>query len=153
MNQINKVKTLTFLGTIPFLIALLIACYDHFNLVETFGFEVKFARFKSYMLAHTYGAVIVGFLAGIQWGVALNQIQHKGYFILSNLLTLLAWFSLFTFASFNGVMMVAVAIILAWVIDKNAYRSGLIPEWFWLLRTNISTLVLVILFLLLYFNR
>lgn len=149
----NKIKTLTFLGAIPFVCALIIAVYDHYNLMQTFGYELKFGRFKSYLIAHSYGAVIVGFLAGIQWGLALNQDKHPGYLISSNLLALLAWLSLFALASFKGVMMIAMAIIFAWLIDRNAYRAGLIPEWFWQLRTHISTLVLATLFLLLYFNR
>ncbi len=144
INQ-RKATVLTYLGAIPFVFALLVALYDHFNLAESLGYEIKFARFKSYLIAHTYGAVIIGFLAGIQWGVSLNQESHKGYFIVSNLLALLAWFSLFALASFNGVMMIAVAVILAWLIDRQVYRAGLIPEWFWQLRTNISSLILRIL--------
>lgn len=153
MNHQKKATILTFLGVIPFVFAVLIALYNHFNLAETFDYTIKFARFKSYLVAHTYGAVIISFLAGIQWGVSMSQDNHKGYFITSNVLALLAWFSLFTLATFNGLMVIAFGIITAWIIDRKMYRAGLIPEWFWLLRTNISTLVLLSLVVLLYINR
>ncbi|MFK8011986.1 MAG: DUF3429 family protein, partial [Marinicellaceae bacterium] len=71
MNHQKKATVLTFLGAIPFIFAVLIALYDYFDLAETFNYTIKFARFKSYLIAHTYGAVIVAFLAGIQWGVSL----------------------------------------------------------------------------------
>lgn len=153
MNKFNSAKILTYLGAIPFLIALVIACFSHFNLQDVFGTEIRFARFKSYMMAHTYGAVIVAFLAGIQWGVSLNQDTNRQYFIISNVLALMAWFSLFAFASFAGVLTILVAFILALVIDRHAYRADVIPEWFWHLRVKVTSLVVLCLALLLIINR
>lgn len=153
MINAKKAKILTYLGAIPFLIALIIALYDQFDLASTFNYEIKFARFKSYLIAHTYGAVIVGFLAGIQWGISINQESHKSYFIISNALALLAWFSLFSIASFFGVGLITLSILLAWLIDRHIYRAGMIPEWFWHLRTKISILVLLMLCVLLLTNK
>ena len=99
MNTPTKPLTLTYLGFLPFLLALLMAAYGQFGLAELVGHELRFARFKSYTVAHTYGAVIVAFLAGIQWGVSLQQPPGKQYFIISNVLALMAWLSLFMFAS------------------------------------------------------
>ena len=148
-----KPKTLTFLGAIPFLYALGIAVYGFFDLNMVFGTELRFARFKSYMVAHTYGAVIVGFLGGIQWGISLNQDSDKQYFIISNVLALLAWFSLFAFASFIGISTILVAFILALLVDRHAHQASLIPEWFWLLRVRVSAVVIAVLVVMLFLNR
>jgi hypothetical protein len=153
MNTTLKPKLLTYLGAIPFILALAIACYGYFDLSELTGKEIRFTRFKSYMMAHTYGAVIVAFLAGIQWGVSLNQPTDKQYFIISNVLALMAWISLFSFASFSGVATILAAFLLALIIDKHAHQNGLIPTWFWLLRIRISIIVISSLLLMLFINR
>ena len=124
MHKPLKPKLLTYLGVIPFVLALVIACYGYFGLQEIFGKEVRFTRFKSYLVAHTYGAVIVAFLAGIQWGVSMNQPNDRQYFIISNVLALMAWLSLFAFASFAGVASLIVAFILALMVDRPAYQAG-----------------------------
>ena len=152
--QVNlKPKLLTYLGAVPFLLALAIACYGYFDLSELTGKEIRFTRFKSYMMAHTYGAVIVAFLAGIQWGVSLNQPSNKQYFIISNVLALMAWFSLFSFASFAGIATLVAAFMLALWVDRHAHQAGLIPNWFWQLRLRISALVILTLLLMLFINR
>ena len=148
-----KPKLLTYLGATPFLLALAMASYGYFDLSEMTGKEIRFTRFKSYMMAHTYGAVIVAFLAGIQWGVSLNQPSNKQYFIISNVLALMAWVSLFSFASFAGVVTLVAAFTLALWVDRHAHRAGLIPDWFWQLRLRISALVILTLLLLLFINR
>jgi len=149
----NKPKLLTYVGVIPFIFALSIACYDYFNLQSVFDFEVRFTRFKSYMIAHTYGAVIIGFLGGIQWGISLKSTTKHSYFLISNLLALMAWLSLFTFASFFGIAILVLAFLLALGIDRHAYKAELIPEWFWQLRLHISSVVILTLVLLLIINK
>ncbi len=153
MNSPSKPIALATLGTLPFIYALAISAYGFFDLNALFDTELRFSRFKSYMVAHTYGAVIVGFLGGIQWGISLNQATEKQYFIISNVLALLAWFSLFAFASFIGISTILLAFILALLIDRYAHQAGLIPSWFWQLRIRISGLVITTLMLLLFFNR
>ncbi len=153
MQSSFKPKLLTYLGTIPFLFALAIACYGYFDLKESFGAEIRFTRFKSYMVAHTYGAVIVAFLAGIQWGVSMNQPSNRQYFIISNVLALMAWISLFAFASFNGIVVILLAFVFALLVDRHAYQAGIISAWFWQLRVRISAVVMLSLLLLLIINR
>ena len=153
MFKTNKPKILTYLGTTPFLIALVIAVYGHLNLQEYFGNEIRFARFKSYMIAHTYGAVIVAFLGGIQWGISLNQKTDQQYFITSNVLALIAWFSLFSFASFIGITAIILAFILTLWVDRHAFHRDLIPSWFWQLRKTASCIVVLSLLALLLINQ
>ncbi|MFC3194182.1 DUF3429 domain-containing protein [Marinicella sediminis] len=143
---------LTYLGALPFVLALLIACYGQFGWSEFWIYEIRFSRFKSYTVGHTYGAVIVAFLGGIQWGISLQHPNDRQYFMASNVLALTAWFSLFMFASFAGVMMITLAFILALWIDRHAFQAGAIPDWFWQLRKRISLVVIAALAGLLLIN-
>jgi hypothetical protein len=152
MNASAKPITLTYLGFLPFLLALLIAVYGQLGLSEYLSYELRFARFKSYTVAHTYGAVIVAFLGGIQWGISLGQPVNQQYFISSNVLALMAWLSLFMFASLTGVALITVAFIMALWVDRHAFNTGLLPDWFWTLRKRISLLVISSLILLMLIN-
>ncbi len=153
MNFTIKPNILTYLGAIPFIVSLLIAAYGFFEWAQYFNYEVRFSRFKSYAMAHTYGAVIVGFLGGIQWGISLNQPADKQFYISSNILALIAWLSLFAFASFIGVMIITLCFLLALFIDHKAHRNLLLPDWFWRLRKTISIVVVSNLTLLLILNQ
>ncbi len=144
---------LTYLGSLPLILAVLLAAYGSFNLGDVFGYQLKFSRFKSYALAHSYGAVIVAFLAGIQWGISLPNEANKQYFISSNVLALSAWFSLFLFAQWAGLLWLLLNFVWAFVIDHHAHRSQMIPTWFWQLRQRISLLVVILLMVLLLINR
>ena len=146
-------KTLTYLGLVPFVIALLIACYDRFNWAQYFAYEINYAWFKSNGLAHSYGAIIAAFLAGIQWGFSLNQTTDKQYFIASNVLALLAWLSLFAFASATGISTLMACFVLALIIDRHAFKAAAIPAWFWQLRKNVSAAVIVCLLATMLLNR
>ncbi len=137
----------------PFVLAVLLAAYGSFNLVDVFGYQLKFSRFKSYALAHSYGVVIVGFLAGIQWGVSLSEKTNRHHFISSNVLALSAWFSLFLFAQWAGVLWLLLSFVVTFAIDHQAHRKQMIPTWFWQLRQRISLLVVILLVVLLLINR
>ncbi len=153
MIKKNKAILLTYSGTVPFLWALFMAFYACFEFQNFFNFEIRFARFKSYMIAHTYGAVIVAFLGGIQWGLSLNERTDRQYFVISNILALMAWASLFAFASFVGLLVILLAFLLALAVDHHAYQAGLISKWFWHLRIRVSSVVIVTMSLLLLINQ
>jgi len=152
MNIPAKPLTLTYLGFLPFFLALVMAFYGYFGLSELPNYELRFSRFKSYTVAHTYGAVIVAFLGGIQWGISLGKPANQQYFIISNVLALLAWFSLFMFASLTGVALITVAFVIALWVDRHAHNNGLLPDWFWRLRKRISLLVISSLIVLMLIN-
>ena len=153
MSETKKPKILAHLGIVPFMFALGIACFGYFDLQTVFDFDIRYTRFKSYMIAHTYGAVIVAFLGGIQWGLSLNEQTDRQYFFISNVLALLAWASLFAFASFVGIFTILMAFIFALIVDSHAYKNGVISEWFWQLRLRISVIVMLTLSLLLFINK
>ncbi len=118
-------------GTLPFFLGLLL-------LVA--GWPLQ--QFSGAMLSHTYGVVIVSFLAGIQWGVYLFAQGHLNLFIASNLIALLAWFSLLLAGRFIGFLLLDVCFIAALVVDWYCHRDGIISKWFWTLRWQVSAIVI-----------
>jgi len=134
---------LTYLGAIPFLIAAFIGLSPYINIPESLGGEIVFSGFKAKTLIHTYAVVILSFLAGIQWGISLNHDKPNKYLMASNLLAILAWFSLMAFASKLAISFLLCGFIIALLVDRVAYKNQLIPTWFWHLRKKISLIVCV----------
>lgn len=89
----------------------------------------------------TYGAVILSFLGGIRWGLAILgkpvPARDLGFSVLP---ALAAWFSLF----FQPVVSVAVLLLGfcaqgAW--DSLSIHAGRAPQWFASLRITLTLLV------------
>lgn len=140
---------LTYLGALPFLLAVFISLNPYLNLPESLGGKITFADFKAKALMHTYAAVILSFLAGIQWAVSLNDIKHSKLLLVSNFIAIIAWLSLLFFASKIALFLLLLGFIMALIADHYAYKNQLLPEWFWLLRKKISLIAcLAILFVI-----
>lgn len=131
---------LTYAGTIPFL-----ACAA----ILLFGQHMGLGSLRQFagQAITTYAAVIVSFLGGIQWGVALATHEQqpqtaKSLFLLSVVPSLLAWAMLFLP---NGSSRVIVAIFLVgfvWVIDALLHLQQVLPTWFFRLRSIVSAVVM-----------
>lgn len=100
------------------------------------------------LFAHSYGVVIVSFLAGIQWGIYLFSQGRLNLFIASNLIALLAWFSLLFAGRTSGFLILDLCFIAALVVDWYCHRDKLIGSWFWTLRWQISAVVIPLVALL-----
>lgn len=109
-------------GLIPFVVA---AGASWLGIALPFGAD-------GVMLAQTYGAVILSFLGGIRWGVALSPLSgavRGKHIALSVLPPLAAWVAVLMPAPIALTLLLAgFAAQLYW--DLRAYRSGLIPQWF-----------------------
>ncbi len=131
---------LTYAGTVPFL-----ACAA----ILLFGQHMGLGSLRQFagQAITTYAAVIVSFLGGIQWGVALATHEQqpqtaKSLFLLSVVPSLLAWAMLFLP---NGSSRVIVAIFLVgfvWVIDALLHLQQVLPTWFFRLRSIVSAVVM-----------
>lgn len=121
-------------GTLPFFFGLLL-------LVA--GWPIQ--QFSAALFSHTYGVVIVSFLAGIQWGVYLFAQGRLNLFVASNLIALLAWISLLLAGRPLGFVLLNSCFALALLIDWRCYRDGLIGKWFWTLRWQVSSVVILLL--------
>lgn len=140
MTAQQHIKAITFLGAVPFLFALILATEHRWSWLQTFGFEPQYVRFKAMALAHSYGALIATFLAGIHWGLSLRSETQR--YISSSVLMLLAWVSLFRLSSNFGLLLLMGCFVMAWWLDGQGYRQQVIPKWYWQLRSRISLLVL-----------
>ncbi len=98
----------------------------------------------------TYSAVILSFLGGIEWGLAIrdehgNESTRVAALGLATVSSLAAWALLWLP---NPTWQVGCALALfvgVWLADQWMAGRGLLPTWFVDLRTAVSALVAVIL--------
>ncbi|MEM8795487.1 MAG: DUF3429 domain-containing protein [Pseudomonadota bacterium] len=90
-----------------------------------------------------YGAVILSFLGGVRWGLALADPNHAAQArdqAFSVVPSLIGWLALLLpFSSGIGVLAVAFLIQGAW--DIKTMRSGGGPQWYGTLRTILTAIV------------
>ncbi|MDX2218791.1 MAG: DUF3429 domain-containing protein [Burkholderiales bacterium] len=95
----------------------------------------------------TYAAVILSFLGGIHWGLALKIMDSaptsaSRLFVLSVLPALAAWAVLFLVADPRWQLVGMFVILLAvWALDGLLSVQGIIPRWFFRLRSLITAIV------------
>jgi hypothetical protein len=96
-----------------------------------------------------YGAVIVSFLGGVRWGVALRH-DHPGHqaslFLMSVLPPLVAWGAIFMPRPHDLIVLIAAFLILG-VSDVALAARGTAPRWYGKLRTGLTGAVVAILVL------
>lgn len=88
-----------------------------------------------------YGAVILSFLGGIRWGLALNtQPASPPTIAISIIPAIIGWLAMFVPPVFSvGILLLAFCAQGAW--DSTALHSGKGPIWFARLRIVITLLV------------
>jgi hypothetical protein len=94
-----------------------------------------------------YSAVVLSFLAGIQWGLALSinedaPASARSLFLLSVAASLMAWGLLFVQAAGTMLLCAIALFCLAWIVDGLLRLQKLIPHWFFRLR-SIATFVAI----------
>ncbi len=87
-----------------------------------------------------YGAVILSFLGGVQWGVAIARQARGGLLTLSIVPSLVAWVALLL-PGRTAHWTMAAAIVALLLIDLALARRGLTPAWYPRLRVPLSTVV------------
>jgi hypothetical protein len=129
-------RWLTFAGAIPF-IAASAALWLAPNQYRSFAVNVL----------TVYAAVILSFLGGIQWGMAVNLIDSapksaRNIFLLSVVPSLLAWGMLLLPEPRSRILVAIVLFAFVWVIDALLNVQKLIPQWFFKLRSTITVIVI-----------
>ncbi|WP_322522207.1 DUF3429 domain-containing protein [Guyparkeria halophila] len=120
-------------GLIPFVIPLLVVWFEPGHAEAAIAAQ------------HAYAALILSFLGGIYWGVAMSR-QVVGWFWLSVLPSLWAWPALLL-PTFAGTVMLAGGFALMLLLDRAARRQDVIREWFFRLRLTLSAVAIVSLLL------
>jgi hypothetical protein len=129
-------RWLTFAGAIPF-----IACSAALWLAP-----IQYRSFTVNILT-AYAAVILSFLGGIQWGMAVNLIDTapksaRNIFLLSVVPSLLAWAMLLLPEPRSRILVAIFLFAFVWVIDALLNVQKLIPPWFFKLRSMITAIVI-----------
>ena len=155
MQNMTVARILTYLGTLPFLYGGLQA-FGIAPLSEVFNFDVSRALMG-------YAVVILSFIAGIHWGVALGEMPSQSVaptdspllnknhtpllanklLISSNVIALWAW-ALFLFAeSHQAWLGLALGFVVLLWIDKSWLRLNQQRVWFWRLRWQASLIAII----------
>jgi hypothetical protein len=97
------------------------------------------------MILRTYGAVILSFIGGVQWGaIMLHSPVPRGPIVAGVMASIIAWVALLTPLSVGLGILVA-GIVLQFAADVWAIRLGLLPQWYLRLRTALTVTVAGIL--------
>lgn len=117
-------------GIIPFIVL---------SLAKTFASDVPKSRLSFALLA--YGAIILSFLGGVHWGlaIAVPQIDNTLWrrITVSILPSLVAWVALLTPSSI-GFLTLAGAFVAMLLVDIQASRVQEAPAWYPKLRWPLS---------------
>ncbi len=131
---------LAFAGALPFLVAT----------SALFASDASSVRVPAIAALVTYSAVILSFLAGIEWGLAIRdesgtETTRVIALGLSAVSSLAAWAVLWL-PSPTWQVGAALGLFLGvWAADQWMASRGLLPTWFVDLRTAVTALVVVIL--------
>jgi hypothetical protein len=94
-----------------------------------------------------YGAVILSFLGGVHWGLAIAGFSAKsgvgvpfGRLAISIVPALIAWAALFLPGS-NALFVLAAAFVALALFDSQASRAGEAPAWYPRLRWPLTVVV------------
>jgi hypothetical protein len=147
MNQeyiIKKAWALSILGVFPFAWATLENCFNVHLLQNIF-------RQSPDLIFFSYGAVILSFLGGIIWGFALhlkgNNNLSAWLLLLSVFPALIAWLAVLLFPQNIAWLLLLGGFLSLLKLEHFLQKIAIIPHWFWLIRRNI-TLIVVSLILL-----
>lgn len=131
MNNATLIKVLTFAGALPFIIALLFTFlgYEFFNVSGQQWFL-------------TYGLLILSFMAGTLWGQVVNQTT-KTIAIVTNIITLLAWFA-FLLADTTTILTVnALGFIALYLLESQLMTLVKRPSYYLRLRLHVTAIVVI----------
>lgn len=133
-------KYLTFLGVIPFLFLLILSFY-YFDRTDHIS-----------KLFHAYSAVIISFIAGTHWGICLHSKDgNKRTLLESNLITLIAWLSLFYLGLITELIMIGCFLYLLYM-EHRLEKNGLVGEVYLSQRLH-ATFAVILILILFYINR
>ena len=130
----KQARLLTYLGILPFLIC---------SITIFVGFDQE----KTVFILRAYAVVIVSFISGIHWGIGIKDNQHSTAWLLatSNIISLLAWGSLFIHHVISALSLLTLLLVLLLVIDHKLYGMRQIKFWFIKLRRQATFFVVLCL--------
>jgi hypothetical protein len=123
---------LTYVGILPFWLS---------ALAMGIGWEED----RAFWAFRAYGAVIVSFIGGLHWAIAMKEARYptRGLLATSNGIALVAWCSLLLDSRLCGLALLALALLCLLWVDARLHARGQIDDWLMRLRWRATLLVLV----------
>jgi hypothetical protein len=133
MVNTRLIKLLTYLGTLPFFLAI------YMNLSDQVLFGVDGTRWFI-----TYGLVILSFMAGTLWGQMLNEsLRVKSIAAATNVITLIAWFTFLLANSVIVLITMAICFIALYLLELLVISSEGRPSYYIGLRLRVTVVVVI----------
>jgi hypothetical protein len=133
MKNSNLIKLLTYLGALPFFLAVYIGPSNQ-SFLDLMGIQ--------WFL--TYGLLILSFMAGTLWGQVVNEpVKIKRIALVSNAITLSAWLA-FLLADPEVVLVtMALGFVALYLLEVVIISPIKRPDYYLVLRLRVTTLVVV----------
>lgn len=136
-----KIPTvITFVSIIPFILISVLLSFD-------------FIEKPTYLLnlLITYATILLSFLAGTRWGMAIDHhdVHNKlanNLYLLSTAMVLFAWMILLIGDPLTQLLALTLLFTLAWGVDSFLYSNRVIPLWFFTIRSMVTPIVIVSLY-------
>ncbi|WP_283789713.1 DUF3429 domain-containing protein [Bermanella sp. WJH001] len=133
MPQPSLIQFLTYLGAVPFYLALYLVITNQVLLGISGGHWFK-----------TYGLVILSFMAGTIWGQVVNaSVRVKRLVLASNAVTLLAWFAYLLVSTQATLVIMATGFVALYILEALIMTHVTRPDYYLGLRLRVSALVLL----------
>ena len=133
MSQPSLIQFLTYLGAVPFYLALYLVITNQVLLGISGGHWFK-----------TYGLVILSFMAGTIWGQVVNaSVRVKRLALASNAVTLLAWFAYLLVSTQATLVIMATGFVALYILEALIMTHVTRPDYYLGLRLRVSALVLL----------
>lgn len=132
-NRTRRIaSTLAYAGAIPFAFVALLAVAGQYDA----------APFDARQALLVYSAVILSFLAGIHWQIAIgNDGAPRNLMVMSNVVALAAWVIVFLEPLYIAWLFFAILYVKVLSIDRVLFGDGLLQQWFYRLRFRVSSIV------------
>lgn len=140
MSPIRLAQILTYCGTLPFI-------YSALYQLGVAPFA-KLVTFDVQQAVLAYAAVILSFLAGIHWGVALSKLEQANnslalkLLLMSNVVALWAWLMWLLPIELMAVWGLVFGFALMLVLDWRWLDLPNTQPWFWRLRWHASVVAI-----------
>jgi hypothetical protein len=133
MVNTRLIKLLTYLGTLPFFLAIYLSLSD----------QVLFGSDGTRWFI-TYGLVILSFMAGTLWGQMLNESGRvKSIAAATNVITLIAWFTYLLADSPIVLMTIAFGFVVLYLIELLVISPSKRPVYYIELRLRVTAIVVL----------
>jgi hypothetical protein len=133
MNNSNLIKLLTYFGALPFFLAIYIGLTNQ-SFLDVVGIQ--------WFL--TYGLLILSFMAGTLWGQVVNgNVKVKRIALVSNAITLSAWFALLLADPAVVLIIMALGFVALYLLEAVVMSPIKRPDYYRVLRLRVTALVVV----------